>query len=127
ETNDPTKTLGSVTLNLKSTDTVATASGTAITFSSKPKAGSVALTFLWLTSDLPLDRQWTGLCSGGTCLQGNGDWECANYWIINHRSAPPSGCTSSNPTLSRYQIYKTYENDAAGDSPTASPINDYSG
>jgi hypothetical protein len=58
------------------------------------------------TSGLPPDNQWTGLCAGGTCLQGNGDWNCAAYWSLNHTAAAPSGCTSSNPTISRYQVYR---------------------
>jgi Flp pilus assembly protein TadG len=95
--------------------------------------GGTSLTFLWLTSDLPLDAQWTGLCAGGACLQGNGDWDCLNYWTINHSTAGggftkpiPPGCTASNPTISRYQVYK-YENDNAANTPTSAPISDYSG
>jgi len=87
---------------------------------------NTALAFTWLNTPLPLDKQWNGLCSGGTCVLGNGDWDCANYWRINHSSNAPSGCTSSSPTLSRYDVYK-YEISQAGNSPTASPISDVSG
>ena len=66
----------------------------------------VALSFKWETSGLPQDKQWTGLCSSGTCYQGNGDWNCLDYWTINHSGAAPSGCTNSSPTMSRYQIYR---------------------
>jgi Flp pilus assembly protein TadG len=84
-------------------------SATSIQISNNATANgtSVPLTIKWPTSPLPLDRQWTGICTGTTCLQGNGDWDCADYWSINHPGvAAPSGCTSSNPTLSRYQIYR---------------------
>jgi hypothetical protein len=49
-------------------------------------------------------------------LAGNGDWDCADYWSINHTAAAPAGCTSSNPTISRYQVYR-YEitNNLIGD------------
>jgi Flp pilus assembly protein TadG len=97
-------------------------------------ANGASLNFVWLTAPLPLDKQWSGLCSGGTCLQGNGDWDCANYWKINHsqsdgvtlKSPYPTGCNSTPPTASRYDVYQA-ENAAAGDSSTATPIIDYSG
>src|SRR5207244_5758178 len=109
---------------------------TAVTLANNKKVTTTAsegLTFLWLTAGLPLDKQWTGLCAGGSCLQGNGDWDCLNYWTINHSTAAggltkpaPPGCTASNPTISRYQVYN-YENGLATNSPTSVPIIDYSG
>jgi Flp pilus assembly protein TadG len=70
-------------------------------------AGSAALTFKWLTSGLPLDSNLcVGGCSNNTTIFGNGNWDCANYWALNHTAAAPSGCTSSNPTISRYQVYR---------------------
>ena len=91
------------------------------------------LTFVWLTAPLPLDSAFTGLCDAGICLQGNGDWDCLNYWKINHSdnngsliAAAPAGCTSASPSVSRFQVYQ-YENSLAGNSPTASPIKDQSG
>ncbi len=37
---------------------------------------------------------------------GNGDWDCRTYWDVNHPSeAYPSGCTSSSPSMSRWDIY----------------------
>jgi len=78
------------------------------------------LAFFWLESPLLQDNQWTGLCNNGFCAQGNSDWNCLLYWNVNHVSAAaPSGCTASNPTISRYQVYR-YE--IANDL-----INDWSG
>jgi hypothetical protein len=40
---------------------------------------------------------------------GNGVWNCASYWSVNHSSAqPPSGCTSSSSpaSLTRYELYR---------------------
>jgi Flp pilus assembly protein TadG len=116
--------------------TVRTATGTTVTTPTSQRVTLTAnenLTFLWLTSDLPLDSQWTDLCTAGTCLQGNGDWDCLNYWTINHStaaggltSAAPTGCTASNPSVSRYDVYN-YENGLASNSSANAPITDYSG
>ena len=96
------------------------AAGTITISNNATHDGSVGLTIKWETSPLPLDKQRTGICTGTTCLQGNGDWDCADYWALNHPTrAVPSGCTSSNPTLSRYQVYR-YEI-------TNNFINDWSG
>lgn len=104
--------------------------GTTITMSkSATTGGSANAKFIWLTSGLPLDKTWTGLCTSGVCLQGNADWDCASYWTINHgasATAAPAGCTSSNPTISRYDVYK-YENDSAGNNTSNVPIADFSG
>ena len=43
--------------------------------------------------------------ANNTDIFGNGNWDCANYWALNHSAVAPAGCTSSNPTISRYQIY----------------------
>lgn len=124
--------LGNSTLGISATQTVkAIVDGTTITLDSKVSLSSNtpvsdSVKFVWLTSPLPLDKQWTGLCSDGACLQGNADWDCANYWATNHTSAPPSGCTSINPSLSRYEIY-TLENSSANNAPASAPISDYSG
>jgi hypothetical protein len=82
--------------------------GNQLTISAKATAtqSGEALTLSPSWSGLPQDEQWTGLCSSGTCVQGNGDWDCADYWSINHMAAAPAGCTSSNPTISRYQVYR---------------------
>jgi len=86
-----------------------------------PAGTSANLTFFWLESALLKDKLWTGVCDNtGFCSQGNGDWNCLLYWKINHPSATaPTGCTSSNPTISRYQVYR-YEI-------TNNLINDWSG
>jgi hypothetical protein len=106
--------------------TVSTKTGnTSITISNNATVTTMAgapanLTSFWLESALLKDKQWTGVCSGGVCSQGNGDWNCLLYWNVNHPSAAvPSGCTSSSPTISRYQVYR-YEI-------TNSLINDWSG
>jgi Flp pilus assembly protein TadG len=62
----------------------------------------IALTIKWETSGLPLDSNLVNT----TTMFGNGNWDCANYWALNHTAAAPSGCTSSNPTVSRYQVYR---------------------
>ena len=46
----------------------------------------------------------------GTNIQSDGNWNCASYWTNSHTSAAPSGCTATNPTVSRYQVYQ-YEID----------------
>jgi Flp pilus assembly protein TadG len=112
--------------------TVSTASGTTVTTPQNITLTLGNVTFLWLTSDLPLDSQWNGLCTAGACLQGNGDWDCLNYWKINHSSGAgltlpaPAGCTSSNPSVSRYDVYN-YENAQASDNQANVPIKDNSG
>ncbi|MHA7901440.1 MAG: pilus assembly protein TadG-related protein [Henriciella sp.] len=60
---------------------------------------------------LPRDASFTDAVSSDGRF-GNGDWDCRAYWDVNHPSeAYPSGCTSSNPTLSRWDLYN-YELDA---------------
>ena len=88
--------------------TVAPATKT-ITVSNNATAtgASVELAFVWLESALLQDNQWTGVCANSFCSQGNGDWNCLLYWRANHLSAAaPTGCTSSQPTVSRYQVYR---------------------
>jgi hypothetical protein len=65
-------------------------------------AGSAAFTVKWPTSGLPLDSN----LSGNTSIFGNRNWDCLDYWKLNHTAAAPTGCTSSNPTISRYQVYR---------------------
>jgi hypothetical protein len=65
-------------------------------------AGSAAFTVKWPTSGLPLDSN----LSRNTNIFGNRDWDCLDYWKLNHTAAAPTGCTSSNPTISRYQVYR---------------------
>src|SRR6185437_8352500 len=64
------------------------------------------------TSGLPEDIAFPGL--GGA--QGDGEWDCANYWAINHPHGPSAAMvgtalggvcgTPAQTTLSRYQIYR---------------------
>jgi Flp pilus assembly protein TadG len=112
-----------------------TPTGTTISVAKLAQALAInaPVTFKWTTTALPLDKGWNGLCSGGTCLQGNADWDCLNYWNINHSNAAgtlilaaPSGCTASSPTVSRYDVYN-YENSQASDNPANSPITNYAG
>jgi hypothetical protein len=80
-------------------------------------SGAVSLDSKGLTSGLPLD---SNLYADKTLIFGNGDWNCLDYWTINHTAAPPPGCTKTNPTISRYEVYR-YEiannlvNDWSGD------------
>jgi hypothetical protein len=86
---------------------------------SNPIAGTVSgakFKIGWPTSGLPRDTAFSG-------FQGNGQWDCANYWAINHPGvALPSisgVCGSpSTTTMSRAAVY-AYEN-------TNSLINDFS-
>jgi Flp pilus assembly protein TadG len=129
--------LGNSTLSIAAGTTVGSVAGTTITLNkgtalANYSGAPVSVTFQWLTTGLPLDRNWTGICdAGGNCLQGDGNWDCLNYWKINHGAvAPPAGCTATNPTVSRYDIYNA-ENLQAAHSPAAQPpvtdINDWSG
>lgn len=90
------------------TDIAQTAPPTSLQMSQPAAAAgtNVAMTIKWKTSGLPQDKLWTDLCDSGTCLEGNGDWDCLNYWKLNHTVSAPAGCTSSNPTLSRYDVYQ---------------------
>lgn len=98
--------------NIRNGTTIVSFSGTTITIDTNATgAGTVTLTAGGgSTEPLPQDSAWTGICSGGTCLMGNGVWDCATYWSVNHpSSAAPAGCTSS-PSISRYDVYR-YEID----------------
>jgi hypothetical protein len=66
----------------------------------------VALTSKGITSGFPLDSNMTD----ATIIFGNGDWNCADYWAVNHTAAAPPGCTKANPIISRYEVYR-YEID----------------
>jgi Flp pilus assembly protein TadG len=71
---------------------------------SNPAQSNDSLTINWQTAGLPLDSNMTS-----TTIFGNGDWNCLDYWKINHNistNPAPSGCTTSNPTISRYQVYR---------------------
>jgi len=36
---------------------------------------------------------------------GNGQWDCAQYWSVNHTGTPPAGCTATS-TMTRYEMYR---------------------
>jgi len=96
-----------------------------------------SLSIQWPTSPLPLDTSWTGICTSGTCLQGNGQWDCQNYWKINHPGVAvptipnPTGAafgggvcgTPAATTASRYAVYR-YE---IAQNTSSGGIDDWSG
>jgi hypothetical protein len=92
-------------------------------------SGSATLTLKWPTSGLPQDT-WSNL--GG--VEGNGQWDCKDYWIINHPNVavsamipnPPGetvgGGACGDPTTTgatRYAVYRYEINNNL--------INDWSG
>jgi hypothetical protein len=73
---------------------------------------SDGLTIEWTTSGLPEDISFPNLAGA----EGNGQWDCANYWAINHPHGPSAATVGTalggvcgaptQTTLSRYQIYR---------------------
>jgi Flp pilus assembly protein TadG len=89
---------------LPSNDAISTFATNTITLQTKASTtqSNAALTSKAATSGLPLDSNMTA-----TTIFGNGNWNCADYWTVNHQNAvAPPGCTKSNPTISRYQVYR---------------------
>ena len=110
---------------------VSGAAGSTITLSTQAsgtQAGD-ALTVEWTTSGLPEDISFPTL--GGA--EGNGQWDCENYWAINHPRGPSAAAvgialggvcgTPQQTTVSRYQVYR-YE---IGEGTGAGGIADWSG
>ena len=66
--------------------TVAGSGGSTITLSTEAGGTETGdgLTVEWTTSGLPEDITFPNL--GGA--EGNGEWDCANYWAINHPRGP---------------------------------------
>jgi hypothetical protein len=74
--------------------------------------GADSLTIEWTATGLPEDTAFPNL-SG---IEGNAQWDCANYWAISHPGGPSAaavgtalGGTCGTPaltTLSRYQVYR---------------------
>ena len=70
------------------------------------------LTVEWTTSGLPEDITFPNL--GGA--EGDGEWDCGNYWAINHPRGPSAATvgaalggvcgTPKQTTVSRYQVYR---------------------
>jgi Flp pilus assembly protein TadG len=87
------------------------------------------LTIEWTTSGLPEDTAFPNL--GGA--EGNGQWDCADYWAINHPRGPSAATVGTalggvcgapaQTTVSRYQVYR-YE---IGQGKGAGGIADWSG
>jgi Flp pilus assembly protein TadG len=111
--------------------TVSTSGGSTVTVSAPAAAAqsSDGLTIEWTTSGLPEDVAFPSL-SGA---EGNGQWDCANYWSINHPHGPSSAAigaalggvcgTPAKTTISRYLVYR-YEISLGSN---AGGINDWSG
>jgi Flp pilus assembly protein TadG len=93
---------------------VSSAAGTTLTVSAQSKGTQAGdgLTIEWTTSGLLQDIAFPGL--GGA--QGDGEWDCADYWGINHPHGPSSAdvgaalggvCGPPDQTsVSRYQVYR---------------------
>jgi Flp pilus assembly protein TadG len=111
--------------------TVTGVSGSTVTVSNNASNtnGADGLTIEWTATGLPEDTSFPNL--GG--IEGNGQWDCANYWGINHTSGPAPAAvgaalggtcgTPAQTTVSRYQIYR-YEISLGSSS---GGINDWSG
>jgi hypothetical protein len=111
--------------------TVSTSAGSTVTVSipATTSQASDGLTIEWTTSGLPEDIAFPSL--GGT--QGNGQWDCGDYWAVNHPSGPSAATlgtalggacgTPAQTTVSRYQVYR-YE---IAQGSRAGGINDWSG
>jgi hypothetical protein len=110
---------------------VSGSSGSTVTLSTQASEtqASDGLTIEWTTSGLPEDIAFPNL--GGA--EGNGEWDCANYWAINHPHGPSAASvgtalggvcgTPAQTTVSRYQVYR-YE---IGQGRGAGGANDWSG
>jgi Flp pilus assembly protein TadG len=105
------------------------ASTVAVSTPAASSQSSDGLTIEWTTSGLPEDIAFPGL--GGA--QGNGQWDCKNYWAINHPRGPSAATVGAalggvcgapaQTTVSRYQVYR-YE---IGLGSNAGGISDWSG
>jgi hypothetical protein len=111
--------------------TVSSSAGSTVTVSTpaRESQASDGLTIEWTTSGLPEDIAFPNL--GGA--EGNGQWDCANYWAINHPHGPSAATvatalggvcgTPAQTTVSRYQVYR-YE---ISQGSRVGGINDWSG
>jgi Flp pilus assembly protein TadG len=93
---------------------VSSANGTSVTVSALASGtqASDGLTIEWTASGLPEDIAFPDL--GGA--QGDGEWDCADYWGINHPHGPSAAdvgpalggvCGPPDQTsVSRYQVYR---------------------
>jgi Flp pilus assembly protein TadG len=93
---------------------VSGSSGSTVTLSAPAREAQAAddLTIEWTTSGLPEDVSFPNL--GGAA--GDGEWDCADYWAINHPHGPSASVvgialggicgTPEQTTVSRYQVYR---------------------
>ena len=110
---------------------VASSAGSTVTLSAQATdtQASDGLTIEWTTSGLPEDVAFPSL--GGA--QGNGQWDCADYWAINHPHGPSASTVGAavggvcgapaQTSVSRYQVYR-YEISLGSN---AGGISDWSG
>jgi Flp pilus assembly protein TadG len=94
--------------------TVSNSVGSNVTVSTPAREtqASDGLTFEWTTSGLPEDIAFPNLAGA----EGNGQWDCASYWAINHPHGPSAATvgtalggvcgTPAQTTVSRYQVYR---------------------
>jgi hypothetical protein len=111
--------------------TISSSAASTVTVSAQASAAQASdgLTIEWTTSGLPEDIAFPGL--GGA--QGNGQWDCADYWAINHPHGPSAATvgaalggvcgTPTQTSVSRYQVYRYEISQGAG----AGGVNDWSG
>jgi Flp pilus assembly protein TadG len=105
--------------------------GSTITVSSQASETQASddLTVEWTTSGLPEDVSFPSLAGA----EGDGEWDCADYWAINHPRGPSAATvgtalggvcgTPEQTTVSRYQVYRYEIADGTG----AGGIADWSG
>jgi Flp pilus assembly protein TadG len=94
--------------------TISAAAGSTVTLSTQASGTQTGdgLTIEWTTSGLPEDVSFPNL--GGA--EGDGEWDCADYWAINHPRGPSAATvgtalggvcgTPEQTTVSRYQVYR---------------------
>ena len=110
---------------------VSGSAGSTVTLSTQASEAqaSDSLTIEWTTSGLPEDTTFPNL--GGA--EGNGQWDCGDYWAINHPHGPTAATVGTalggvcgapaQTTVSRYQVYR-YE---IGQGSSVGGISDWSG
>ena len=93
---------------------VSGSAGSTVTLSTQASEAqaSDSLTIEWTTSGLPEDTTFPNL--GGA--EGNGQWDCGDYWAINHPHGPTAATVGTalggvcgapaQTTVSRYQVYR---------------------
>ena len=111
--------------------TVSSSNGSTVTVSTPAitAQASDGLIIEWTTSGLPEDTAFPKL-SGA---EGNGQWDCADYWAINHPHGPSAATLGTalggvcgapaQTTVSRYQVYRYEISQGSG----VGGINDWSG